>query len=391
MVKLASESIVAGSSFEQVESYYKLRLPDDLQPWHDVLSKSGLLGKDSYIRLLMPAEIFEAKKGVMTPDLIPVFLDIYGNAIGWREFPGNEAGGGWAWYNHETSRLGSLGTSLKGVLRAIALALTCAAWESDLDRPACERGKDRRRDLRFQQAGALLRLAGLFDNQPQADRCAMALERGSITQRSIEYGVWALAQGVCVPMFMAVLGMREWRGGKTSEASRVWGEALADDRSSGLLHWLLGEAAAVCGDLDASVHHFANLFEGPWDNACNEFEPSIYKFSSNAGVADFSAVTAFLTRCSDKYTAVSKFRELRELLLSGGIDDASAWRETLARCLRSGNLDGARIIAINGALWPTWPDCLDKDPGYTRFCLDVLTEVYQRRGLGTRVEHLAGA
>ena len=89
--------------------------------------------------------------------------------------------------------------------------------------------------------------------------------------------------------------------------------------------------------------------------------------------------------------ATSRFPELRELLLSGGLDDVGAWRETLARCLRSGNLDGAKIVAINGALYPAWPDCLDKDPGYFRYCLDVLTEVYQKRGLGTRVEHLADA
>ena len=99
-MKLASELKVAGSSFEQVESYYKLRLPDDLQPWHDLLSKSGLLGKDSYIRLLKPAEVVEAKKGVMTPDLIPIFQDIYGNALGWRASAADAAGGGWYWYDH---------------------------------------------------------------------------------------------------------------------------------------------------------------------------------------------------------------------------------------------------------------------------------------------------
>ena len=384
MVKLASELMVAGSSFEQVESYYKIRLPDDLQPWHDVLSKSGLLGKDSYIRLLPPAEVFEAKKGVMPPDLVPIFQDIYGNALGWRESPLDAAGGGWYWYDYDESCLGSLGPAFRGMLRALAFALACEAWEGY----GRSSGTTHSPEETLAEAKAVLRLPGLFDQPEQMLRSIGEMEsrRGPPTDNFLSFWMSLLSDGVAVPIFAEAAALRDWRTGRTLAAAAIWQKTLAVDCTSCLIHWHLGMAALVNGDSGEATRHFATAFEGSWENRYNRF----LAFPGYE-VTDLAAVARFLRGDSGKYVATSRFPELRELLLSGGLDDVGAWRETLARCLRSGNLDGAKIIAINGTLSPIRPDCLDKDPGYFRYCLDVLTEVYQKRGLGTRVEHLADA
>ena len=370
------------SSFEQIESYYQMKLPDDVQGWHDKLTRSGLLApKNGYLRLLGPGEIVEAKLGVMTPDLIPVMKDNFGNAIGWRECRQDVAGGGWYWYDHEENVLGSLGPTFRGMLRAAALYIVGEASEAILDGDALPVDPEEQLAV----ARAIFLLPGLFGQPDQATRSLKIVERYDLAEHPYVLHEWmeVLGQDVAVPLFLESKALEKWRRGRTQPAAEVWREALAVDRTSCLLHWHLGVTAAVANDSRAAIAHFARAFEGTWDNYYNIFS----NFPCRE-CTDIDALASYLRSAPDEYARVSKFPELRQILLSGETDNIESWRDTIAACLRSSNLEGARTLAINGLCPSRWPGKQWRDKAYTDICMATLVEVYRRRGLETRVAAL---
>ena len=359
------------SSFEQLESHYKIQFPEDFLALRSRIKKSGVLTVTDEYTLLEPDDIMLRKPCVLWPELIPIIQNRYdGCAICLRAPLVVGEGYFWDWFDGETAILASLGRDFSAVLRTVMI---------DVYRVSFEEADPARASTLLEESRRMAEIPGVVPDGSSA-LVKELMEEGKAT--SVETLQHASGARKAVPVLRATDADYARRHRDISSAIDILREVLLDDPRSLNAHWCLGALEAARGRPDVTVRHFTQLAEGEW----GRMWPS-HDLAECAWHTDLQVVAEFLLRNADLYKSVSRSPEITDVFASGAAADGAAWERALGKCVASGDWMTARTIALNGMIdshWPPrgWPS------GYVRRCLDALVLACEKLGHAGRVDGL---
>jgi hypothetical protein len=334
------------------------------------IRKRGLFDDPVNYRLLQPDEIRKWRRPITDPDLCPLILTPYDDAICYTlpVSPGDRHR--WVYWNRETNSIAYLGGTLSCALVALASFRQVWVGTERLEHDEAERVATHNVEL--------LRLARLAEGylRVAAKSSAWSPYQGC--------GGWG-ADGRRVLALSFYAGAKAWTHGNLERAASEWTADLLEDPQWGCARLGLARLAMESMDWAKYCSLAAQILEGDWRTVSSQNPFEFTLVYGDLWFADLRGMCRILTQHRAELEAGPASAGVLDIVLGGGFESSDAWGELCLQKLRSGDFSGARLMANSGLFRRGW--C--KFPGnadWYRSCEEVLQETSVALGLQNRIE-----